>query len=281
MPLLAEHAPTETMAPVWFGVRNVRRELADTYTLELQPPTGRFAFLPGQFVMLTAFGIGEVPISISGDPGRTDSLELTIRGVGAVSDALIGVEKGDVVGVRGPFGSSWPVGSAEGRDVVIVAGGIGLAPLRPVIYQVLSRRDSYDRVAILYGARSPADLLYPHQLQEWRARFDLDVLVTVDAADRGWFGSVGLVTKLIDRAAFAPERSTAFVCGPEVMMRFCAERIMKEHVPARDIHVSLERNMHCGIGLCGHCQFGPTFVCKDGPVYRWSDVGGLMKVREI
>jgi NAD(P)H-flavin reductase len=269
------------LAPAWFTVREVRPELADTVTLELQPRQGDFSFAPGQFTMLTAFGIGEIPISISGDPADTTRLTQTVRGVGAVSRAIVEMRSGDQIGVRGPFGTEWPVAHARGRDVVFVAGGIGLAPLRPAICSVLSDRDRFDRVAILYGARSPRDLLFAEDLTTWRARFDLDVLITVDSADRGWRGSVGVVTKLIDRAPFDPARTTAFVCGPEVMMRFSAERLMAGGVPPRDVHVSMERNMQCGIGLCGHCQFGPTFVCKDGPVYRWSDIAPLLAVREI
>jgi NAD(P)H-flavin reductase len=269
------------LAPAWFTVRTVRRELSDTVTLDLAPRRGEFAFAPGQFTMLSAFGIGEVPISISGDPADTATLTQTVRGVGAVSNAIVGLGAGDLIGVRGPFGSAWPVADARGRDVVIVAGGIGLAPLRPAIHAVLADRDRFDRVAILYGARSPGDLLFADELATWRARFDLEVMITVDSADRGWRGSVGVVTSLIDRAPFDPARATALVCGPEIMMRFATDRLVKVGVPARDIHVSMERNMHCGIGLCGHCQFGPTFVCKDGPVYRWSEVAPLLAVREI
>ena len=274
-------AAPPALAPAWFAVREVRKELADTVTLDLQPPRGRFCFAPGQFTMLTAFGIGEIPISISGDPANTATLTQTVRGVGAVSNAVVAMEAGDLIGVRGPFGSAWPVPEARGRDVVIVAGGIGLAPLRPAIYAVLANRDGFDRVAILYGARSPSDLLFADELTDWRARFDLDVMITVDSADRGWRGGVGVVTKLIDRAPFDPAHTTAFVCGPEVMMRFSADRLITAGVPSRNVHVSMERNMHCGVGLCGHCQFGPTFVCKDGPVYRWSDIAGLIAVREI
>jgi NAD(P)H-flavin reductase len=250
-------------------------------TFDLQPRRGEFRFSPGQFTMLTVFGIGEIPISISGDPGDTRTLTQTVRGVGAVSNALVSLGVGDVVGVRGPYGTEWPVTAAQGRDVVVVGGGIGLAPLRPAIYSILHERDRFDRVAILYGARSPNDLLFADQLSEWRARFDLDVLITVDSADRGWKGAVGVVTRLIDRAHFDPDHTTAFVCGPEVMMRFCAQRLVGGGVPGRDIHVSMERNMQCGIGLCGHCQLGPTFVCWGGPIYRWSDIAPLLEVREL
>jgi len=269
------------MEPSWFPVREVRQELADTVTLELEPPGGAFSFLPGQFTMLYAFGVGEIPLSITGDPHDSGSLIQTIRGVGAVSEALTALRPGDRVGVRGPFGKPWPVDAARGGDVVIVAGGIGLAPLRPVVYDILTRRDEFGRVFVLYGARAPDELLFSDQLRGWRSRFDLEVMLTVDGAEHGWHGSVGVVPKLIKRADFDPETTTAFVCGPEVMIRFSATGLVKEGVVPTSIHVSMERNMQCGFGICGHCQFGPTFVCRDGPVYPWNEVRDLMLIKEI
>jgi NAD(P)H-flavin reductase len=281
MALLADTRIADPLAPVPFVVRDKWDELEDTFTIELEPPEGRYPFAAGQFTMLYAFGIGEVPISISGDPAAPETLIHTIRGVGAVTKALREVEPGSVVGVRGPFGTPWPVAAAEGRDVVLVAGGIGLAPLRPAIYEVLNHRDRYNRVVLLYGARSPHELLYPDLIQEWRSRFDMDVLVSVDNAGAAWKGSVGVVTKLIRRAPFDPHASTAFVCGPEIMMRFTADSLVDRGVPAADINVSMERNMKCAVGFCGHCQFNRYFVCKDGPVFSYADVAALMKVREV
>lgn len=278
--LLAE--PTaRPMHPVPCRVRSVVRELEDTFTLELDPPDDGWSFASGQFTMLYAFGIGEVPISISGDPSDSSRIVQTIRAVGPVTDALTSVAPGDVVGVRGPYGSSWPTKAAKGRDLLIVTGGIGLAPLRPAILEVLNRRDRYGSVTLLYGARSPDELLFADELQEWRGRFDLEVLITVDRGNQTWRGPVGVVTSLISRASFDPESAVAFVCGPEIMMRFTIQDLQTMGFTDDRVYVSMERNMKCGIGLCGHCQMGPFFVCKDGPVFKCSDVSTVCWTKEV
>lgn len=265
-----------------FRVLRVRRETADTRTVEAQAQDGGpMGFAPGQFAMLYAFGIGEVPISISGDPGRPAVLTHTVRAVGAVTRALAGLRPGQTLWARGPYGSPWPLDEAEGRDAVIVAGGIGLAPLRPLVLQVLARRERYGRAALLYGARTPGDLLYIRDLERWRGRLDLEVEVTVDAAGADWRGNVGVVTALIPRAAFDPAQAVAFVCGPEVMMRFAVAELRRRGLPPERIFLSLERNMHCGIGLCGRCQLGPYFVCRDGPVFSYAAVERIFTVREV
>ncbi|MEO5336188.1 MAG: FAD/NAD(P)-binding protein [Magnetospirillum sp. WYHS-4] len=273
----------DPMIPTPFKVTRVRRELADTFTLDLVPAEGRrpFAFQPGQFNMLYQFGIGEVPISISGDAADGGVLVHTIRAVGGVSNALTGLAAGDMVGVRGPFGSAWPMKEAEGADVVIVTGGIGLAPLRPAIYHVLANRKKYGRFIILYGARTPADILFRKELEGWRSRIDTYVDVTVDAAGTEWQGNVGVVPKLIPRADFDPANATVLVCGPEVMMRFTIQALNQRGVGDDRIWVSMERNMKCAVGFCGHCQFGPKFVCKDGPVFRFDTIRDIFQVREI
>jgi NAD(P)H-flavin reductase len=229
--------------------------------------------------MVYAFGIGEVPISVSGPPFVRGPVVLTVRAVGAVSGAICRSEPGAVLGLRGPFGTSWPVEAASGGDVVVVAGGIGLAPLRPIVFAALADRGRYERVRVLYGARTPDDLLYPTLLEQWRR--DIDVEVTVDAAGPEWPGAVGYVEKLVRRAALRPEQTTAFVCGPEIMMRTTIDALLDRGVPAARIHVSLERHMDCGVGLCGHCQLGPTLICRDGPVYGFADVAPLLEVREL
>lgn len=267
------------MAPDFAPVLDVWDENDDTFTMVLQLDDCEFE--PGQFNMLSVFGIGEVPISISGDPGVGANLVHTIRGVGPVTKALRVRRPGDLVGVRGPFGTAWPVDEAMGGDVVFVAGGIGLAPLRPALFHVLRHREKYGQVVLMYGVRSPRDILFESQVAEWRGRFDLDVLVTVDTADRRWRGSVGVVTKLIGRAPFDPLSASAFVCGPEVMMRYTAMALEQRGVSADRTYVSTERNMKCGIGLCGHCQYGPLFVCKDGPVFRYDRVASLLDMREV
>ncbi len=280
MALLADlSVAAEPMTPVPFVVRAIRDELADTSTLELEPPDGSFPFAPGQFNMVYAFGIGEVPLSISGDPGDPARLVHTIRGVGAVTRALRRARPGDAVGVRGPFGTAWPIAQAEGRDVVVVGGGIGLAPLRPIIYYALAHRDRFERVVVLYGARSPSDLLFADEIQAWRGRLDADVLVTVDTAGRDWRGSVGVVTELINRAPFNPARSVVFVCGPEIMMRFTAQELVSRGVSPGAVHMSLERNMKCAVGFCGHCQYGSRFVCRDGPVCSYADLEPYLLIR--
>jgi NAD(P)H-flavin reductase len=231
--------------------------------------------------MLYAFGVGEVPISTSGLAEDGAALTHTIRAVGPVSSALCASEPGAVIGVRGPFGTTWPLEAAAGGDLVIVAGGIGLAPVRPALYHALAHREDYGAVCLLVGARTPADLLYVAELEQWRSRFDLEVGVTVDSAAGDWRGRVGVVTKLIPGAAFDPGAATAFVVGPELMMRFTVAALAERGMPKERIHVSLERNMRCGVGHCGHCQLGPYLICRDGPVFRQDEVEALLEVREL
>ena len=231
--------------------------------------------------MLYAYGVGEVPISISGDPAKNRSLTHTIRAVGAVTRAIVNTKPGGQLGIRGPYGVGWPVKDITGRDVVIVAGGIGLAPLRPAIHHLLAHREKYGKVILLYGARTPEEILYHKDLAKWRSRFDLEVLVTVDRATDGWKGNIGVVTTLINRVQFEPSNCAALVCGPEIMMRFTLMELIEQHVEEGNISISMERNMKCGIGLCGHCQLGPTFVCKDGPVYCYRNVKDVLQKREL
>ncbi|MBI5709695.1 MAG: FAD/NAD(P)-binding protein [Candidatus Eisenbacteria bacterium] len=273
----------DPMRPAPFRVARRVVETHDVFTLWLEPVggPGGFSSQPGQFDMLYAFGAGEVPVSLSGPPGPVKQVVHTIRAVGPVTQSLQRLKRGDVVGLRGPFGSAWPVSLAEGSDVVLVAGGIGLAPLRPALYHVLSQRERYGRIVLLYGARTPRDILFAREIETWRGRFDADVEVVVDRAAPGWHGLVGVVTTLVPRAHFDPHNAVAFVCGPELMMTFTV-RALAHHgvVPART-WVSLERNMKCAVGFCGHCQLGPTFICRDGPVYRWDRVAPLLGVREL
>jgi NAD(P)H-flavin reductase len=271
------------MLPQPYTVRRRYKETQDTCTLELAPADGPgvASFAAGQCNMLYVFGMGEVPISISGDPMQPQPLVHTIRAVGAVSRAICTLRRGAVLGVRGPFGSAWPMAAAVGKDVVLVAGGLGLAPLRPALYHVLAQREQYGKVMLLYGTRAPEDLLYRRQLEHWRARLDLEVLVTVDRATSAWRGSVGVVTKLLDRAPFDAPETVAMLCGPEVMMRFTIMALQQRGVAADQIFVSMERNMKCAIGLCGHCQFGPTFLCKDGPVLCYDRIKPWFGTREV
>jgi NAD(P)H-flavin reductase len=269
------------MLPTFFGVVARTEETADTVSLRVQPQgEATTEFEPGQFSMLYVGGVGEVPISISGDPGFAGFLEYTIRGVGAVTDALTRLGPGELLGVRGPYGVGWPIDDALGRDLILIAGGIGLAPLRPALLYALANRDRFDSVALLYGARTPDDLLFNFNLHEWRSRFDIEVEVTVDRGGPGWMGDVGVVTQLLTRVPFDPERTTAMVCGPEVMMRAAARQLQSHGVATTDITVSLERNMQCGIGLCGHCQLSTHLLCRDGPVVSYETAEPWMEVAE-
>lgn len=267
------------MTPRMYRVVSRREDLVDTVTLGLVPVD---AACPepasGQFNMLWAFGIGESPISLAGFDNGV--LHHTVRRVGAVTSALFSSAVGDEIGVRGPFGAGWGLHQAVGRDILVVAGGLGVAPIRPIITELLANRADYGRAVLLVGARTPEALLYRDELEAWRGRFDIEVEVTVDAASPSWRGDVGVVTRLVERAPIDPENTTAFVCGPEVMMRFAARSIVGRGVPAAQVWLSLERNMHCAVGHCGHCQLGSLFLCKDGPVLAWPQAEDLLRVRE-
>jgi NAD(P)H-flavin reductase len=273
----------EPMRTVPFRVAGLHVDNEDTFTLELTPPAGHelAPFKPGQFNMLYVFGVGEVPISISGDPDRPGVLVHTTREVGAVTQAMRRLRIGDAIGVRGPYGTSWPVEAAEGRDVVLIAGGIGLPPLRPALYHVLARRERYGRVMLLYGARTPEDMMFPDELAKWRAMFDLEVHITVDRATGNWRGNVGVVTPIVKRAPIDPRRTVAMICGPEIMIRFACQELARRGVSPQDTYVSLERNMKCAVGLCGHCQVGGHLVCRDGPVFSYDQVERLLDQGEV
>jgi NAD(P)H-flavin reductase len=269
--------------PSTYRVKQVRQETHDTFTLELDHGDGGkpLSFEPGQFNMLYVFGVGEVPISISSDPTDHRPLMHTTREVGTVTKAMRKLKRGDSLGIRGPFGTHWPVDKAVGKDVLIVAGGIGLAPLRPALYHLISQRDRYGKIVLLYGTRSPDDILFERELKNWRSQFDLDIYVTVDRAIGTWRGNVGVVTTLIPKAPLDPLHSLAFVCGPEVMMRFTVQELQRRGVESNRIYISMERNMKCGVGLCGHCQCGPAFICKDGPVFPFEEIEEIFGKREI
>lgn len=273
----------DPMLPKAFRINKFKKETYDTFTLELtsQNGTPEFNFAAGQFNMLYVFGVGEIPISISGDPTQPETLIHTTRAVGTVTKAMRQLKEGDALGVRGPFGTRWPIKEAVGHDVVIITGGIGLAPLRPAMYEILSHREKYGNVVLLYGARTPEDILYKQEVKKWRSQFDLGIHVTVDRAAGDWHGNVGVVTTLIPKAPFDPYQTIALICGPEVMIRFTVLELKKRGIADDRIYVSMERNMKCGIGHCGHCQLGAKFVCKDGPVFRYDEVKHLLEIREV
>ncbi|WP_394437006.1 FAD/NAD(P)-binding protein [Streptomyces sp. SGAir0957] len=264
--------------PVPYRVVDRREETRDTVTLSLAPVRSPLApFAAGQFAMVYAFGVGEIPLSVSAiEPdGR---LSHTVRAVGAVSRALCGARVRDVVGLRGPFGTGWEPEAARGQDLVVVAGGIGLAPLAPLIRHAVGTPRAFGRVNVLIGARSPDDLVFPSEISGWATTC---TGVTVDHPTPSWRGEIGLVTRLLDNASFDPARTTACVCGPEPMIRATARDLAHRGVPPHRVRVSLERNMRCATAHCGHCQLGPVLLCRDGPVIGFDRAEPLMSVREL
>lgn len=263
-------------------VRSAWEEIPGTSSIDMVPADGsKPEFAPGQFNMLYLPGIGDIPISISGYSEDGKGLIHTVRSVGAVSSALCALSEGDWLGVRGPFGRGWPVDQAKGRDVVVIAGGLGLAPVRPAIQSAISNSDASTKTVVFYGARTPSSVLFRDDLFQWAVSGDADVRTTVDRDEPGWRGNVGVVTSILGRANFDAETAVAFVCGPEVMMRFVVFDLLSRGLSADRIYLSLERNMHCGIGLCGHCQLGPKFICTDGPVFAYNEIADLLTVREL
>jgi NAD(P)H-flavin reductase len=282
---LAASAPARLLPPKMQTLRvaSVAKETHDTFTLTVEPRDSEplAGFAPGQFSMLYVFGIGELPISISGDPHDQGKLVYTVRSVGKATNALVNLKPGQTVGVRGAFGTSWPMEEARGKDVLIVAGGIGLAPLRPAIDHILRNRDDYVRLIVLYGARSPRDLLFKKQLADWGRQPDTQVLSTVDYGGVNWRGYVGVVTTLFKYVRLHPGRTTAMICGPEIMMRYVIRELERRGLPESDIWLSMERNMKCAIGFCGHCQLGPYFVCKDGPIFTYEQMKPWLEKYEL
>lgn len=271
------------MDPLPYRVRSRVVESPDSATLCLVPVDRAVRSPePGEFMMLYAFGVGEAAISISGDPTvRDGSITHTVRAVGAVSRALHDAEPGSIVGVRGPFGTSWGLAEAEGRDLVMVAGGVGLCPLRPAILGALAHRERYGKVMLVVGARSRADFVFVDQIKTWADDPRIELHLIVDAPTNGWEGEVGLVTEPLSRLTLDADRTTAFLCGPEPMMHFGAVELIAKGMAPHNIRVSLERNMQCGVGWCGHCQLGPLLLCRDGPVVAYDVAGPLMRVKEL
>jgi len=264
--------PADPMLPRPVRVLQVDKETHDTFTLSLEAGNGNGhpSFAPGQFSMLYVFGVGELPISISGDPEEPGRLVYTVRSVGKATNALVTKTAGESLGVRGPFGTSWPMTKARGKDIVVIAGGIGLAPLRPAIYHILRHRGDYKRLIVLYGARTPRDMLYRKQLAAWAYLPDTQILTTVDYGGLSWRGNVGVVTTLFRHVRLQPNKTVALICGPEIMMRYVVRELESRGVGPADTYLSMERNMKCAVGFCGHCQLGPYFACKDGPVFPLS-----------
>ena len=257
-------------------VRGVRKETADTFTLLFDLGDGRTPadFLPGQFNMLYVFGVGEVPISVASF-GNEKPLIHTIRSVGRVSSLLASVSPGSSVGIRGPFGKGWPIAEAKGKQLLVIAGGLGLPPLRPVIEEAIAEPDRFQGMKVMYGARTPADLIYTYEYPRWKAAKGCELFLTVDRGTSDWKGNVGVVTTLFPKAGIDTKHAIAFICGPELMLKFSILELTKMGIPSERIFISLERNMSCATGTCGHCQLGPYFICRDGPVFSYPTVRGL------
>jgi len=268
---LAETA--DHMVPRTATVRAIRPEAygISTFSLEYNDPGTPHGFQSGQFNMICLPGFGEVAISICSDPNMPRIMEHTIRYAGSVTRAIGRLRVGDTVGMRGPYGTPWPMQLAEGKDLMIVSGGIGLAPLRPVILEVLHRRRSFGRVLLLYGGRTPQDLLYTNEFEKWQDG-GIEMHVSVDRADETWKGQVGVIPMAFYRTRLDHRNTLVFSCGPEIMMRFVIYEAMARRIPKDAIYVSMERNMKCAIGFCGHCQLGPVFICKQGPIFRFSQI---------
>ncbi len=270
-------------APIPYEIAGVNTENDKLWTFELRPYGSEAIppILPGQFNMLYAFGVGEIPISVSSLYEAHPTLTHTIQDVGPVSRAICHLKIGHIVGVRGPFGTNWPVRQARGKDVLIIAGGVGLCPLRPLIESIMADREAFGEVNVLYGTRDPNSLIYHRDIISWQSDPSINFQVTVDHARSSWRGNVGVVTYLIEKAKFTPENTTAYLCGPEVMMRFGVYACLDEMIPEEHIYLSMERNMKCAIGFCGHCQYGPHFLCKDGAVLPYLKVKPYFKIDEI
>ncbi len=271
-----------TIHPARITARRTETEGIYTFTMRLLDPSVRAAyrFQAGQFNMLYAFGIGEVAISIVSDPSEPEILEHTVRVAGRVTGVMADWKVGDVVGVRGPYGNGWPVDAARGRDVVIVTGGLGCAPVVGLINYIIRRRDEYGELHILHGVRTPNDLLYREKFDEWRRVPRTRVYLTTDQPDKSWHYRIGVVTELFDELNVAPS-AIVMMCGPEVMMRFAAHALLQKGIGDDSIHLSMERRMECAVGLCGHCQYREHFVCKDGPVFTYRTVRRLFGVSGI
>lgn len=291
---MTEAAPQQVRNEIWLPrphvVKRVRRESADTVTLFLHPrdenEAGEVRYLPGQFNMLYLFGHGEAPVSVSGISRRTGYVRHTVKGVGPLTRALTRLNPGDLVGLRGPYGNGWPMSDLRGKNLLLVAGGIGMAPILSVLRAVTRHTERYGRIDLIYGSRTPADILFRRQLSRWHAKERVNVHLTVDQADETWDGPVGFVTTPLSRLTESGQQTDAsntivLLCGPEVMMRHCLSQLASAGIAPGNIHVSMERSMRCAFGVCGHCQWGADFLCKNGPVFSAEAIGARLHIREL
>jgi NAD(P)H-flavin reductase len=277
-------SPTAPMQPYWAEITEIVHEAPGvlTHWLKFLDPALQegFHFKAGQFNMVSVPGLGEAAISISSDMEELGRIGHTIRSVGNVSSAINRMNVGDVLGIRGPFGSWWSLDQCIGKDIVVAAGGIGLPPIRPVLYYIINHRQDFGKVIVLYGARTSNDLQFTREYKTWQDA-DIELQVTVDRGDDAWQGRVGVVPILFYNTRLDPRNTVIMTCGPEIMIRFVIFEALARRVPAERILVSLERNMKCGLGSCGHCQIGPFFVCKDGPVFSFDKLQPYVNVEEL
>ena len=259
---------------------SIRDETPDTKTFALRFCDSRrwetFDYRPGQFVEVSVFGVGEAPFCLASPRDGGESFDITVRNTGTVTRALHALDRGEQLGVRGPLGNGFPFDQVKGRDILFVGGGIGLPPLRPLIWTMLAHRDQFGSITVLYGARTPADLVYKDELEAWRARPDMEFMVTVDVPDENWKDNVGVVGTLFPKVSVEPSNTVAFVCGPPVMIRFVVKDLLDLGLAEEAIVTTLERHMRCGVGKCNHCLIGDKYVCTDGPVFTYRQMKTMM-----
>lgn len=269
-----------SMVPKRYTVKSISHDTHDTYTLTLRPLEGKVPdHLPGQFNMLYHFGFGEIAISISGRPSQRDEIVHTIKAVGPVTQAMQKLKAGDEIGIRGPFGAAWPL-PKKGGNLLVVAGGLGLAPLCPLMHHLADNKDQFKNITLLYGTRTPEDIFYKNEMEEWKKK-GIEVKISVDKGDENWRGDVGVITLLIHKHLPDPQNTRIFLCGPEIMMKFAIVEILRQPVPEDEIYLSMERNMKCAVGFCGHCQYGPYFLCKDGPIFSFPQLKSWLPIKEL
>ncbi len=284
IPRPAAVRPHSLLEPLWAEITGITPEVegVSTYTFRFADPEVRrlYSFRPGQFNMVYVPGAGEAAISISSDAEDSENIAHTVRFVGNITHSIGRLKVGDLVGVRGPFGSSWPIDEIEGKDVFVATGGVGFPSLRPVIYHILHHREKYGKVTLLYGARTPDQLMYTEEYDAWR-QAGIDVQLCVDRGDPSWTGRVGVVPMWFYQFRIDARKTAVLTCGPEIMIRFVIYEALARRIPNENVYVSLERNMKCGQGSCGHCQLGPYFICKDGPVFRFDALQPYFNVEEF
>jgi NAD(P)H-flavin reductase len=263
--------------PIEATVEDIISETPNIKTFVLRPREV-FSFKTGQFIELTLPGIGEAPFTPSSDPNTTETIEMTIMKAGKVTSLLHEISKGAVVGMRGPYGKGYPLEKFQGQDILILGGGVGLAPLRSLLLSLFSDIDRYNKVLLRYGARSPSDIVYKNAIPQWAKKKKVDIVTTVDVGDPGWKGNVGLVTTILKDLPVNLKKAVAIVCGPPIMMKFGVLKLMDLGFKPKDIYLSMEKNMSCGLGKCGHCRIGRFYACKDGPVFTYEELKDIPEI---